>query len=833
MSGEEGRSGGANTARPAPVRSQSSSSDNGASSTGTDQANRRRNLDDTMVLALVQQYFKLAGIVFVIWIVGYLGFSVSWLMLALIIYMWREKYAKIKEAQIEIAQHASRNEKSSVLARVEDLPSWVFFPDVERAEWFNKIIHQIWPYLGDYVRNLLMKTVEPKIKESLPPALQSFRFTKIDCGDIPPRIGGVKVYTERVKRDEILMDIEILYSSDADVAISIKGINAGIKDLQIRGTIRVVFKPLMNVMPLFGGLNVFFLNSPVIDFNLTSLANALDIPGLSEMLRTIVQEQVSAIMVLPNRISVALANNVDANRLRYPIPKGVLRIYMLGANDLKKADFGVLKKAKSDPYAVIRIGAQKFRTKVEANTVAPNWNEAFEAIIDEKSGQFMDIEVFDEDPGSKDDDLGNVSLELEPVSKKGMIDSWLPLEDVKKGMVHIKLVWLNLCNDILELDRSLRQIEADTEYSESLSSCLLMVCVDAAKCLSKSKKSLSEPNPYVELTVGQKKERTTVKLSSTDPKWEENFRFLVHDPHFQEIYYVVYDKITGKSLGEGSVPLKNLLSATNMTMDRKFDLKGGEATTNSKLLLQLTLRVLSNQLNPTWQEPEDLFLPEDKIPKAPEATSTASSKAEDTEIDGNSIESGVDPIKSVVETPTMAAGENRLSTDVDDMAPPSPTSELRQRRSLTPSLSSSGDHGRGRIQLTIRYSTKRQQLVVVVHKCINLLPCDGDNLADPYVRMYLLPDKTSANKRKTPVVKNSLNPVFDETFEFPVAPGELATRTLDISVKHNKSMFSSDRQIIGVVFIKLYNLDVFKALTEWFDLQPEDFGEKMSIGSEN
>lgn len=93
---------------------------------------------------------------------------------------------------------------------------------------------------------------------------------------------------------------------------------------------------------------------------------------------------------------------------------------------------------------------------------------------------------------------------------------------------------------------------------------------------------------------------------------------------------------------------------------------------------------MSNQLNPTWQEPEDLFLPEDKIPKAPEATSTASSKAEDTEIDGNSIESGVDPIKSVEETPTMAAGENRLSTDVDDMAPPSPTSELRQRRSLTP-----------------------------------------------------------------------------------------------------------------------------------------------------
>ena len=124
MSGEEGRSGGASVARPVPVRSQSSS-DGAASGPGTEQANQRRNLDDTLVLSLVQQYFKLAGVVLVIWIVGYLRFSVSWLMLALVIYMWREKYAKIKDAQIEIAQHASRDEKSSVLARVEDLPSWV------------------------------------------------------------------------------------------------------------------------------------------------------------------------------------------------------------------------------------------------------------------------------------------------------------------------------------------------------------------------------------------------------------------------------------------------------------------------------------------------------------------------------------------------------------------------------------------------------------------------------------------------------------------------------------------------------------------------------------
>jgi hypothetical protein len=60
------------------------------------------------------------------------------------------------------------------------------------------------------------------------PALADFSFEKLDLGEIvcdrilresfnpfffciqPPRIGGVKVYTENI-RDQIMMDIEVLY----------------------------------------------------------------------------------------------------------------------------------------------------------------------------------------------------------------------------------------------------------------------------------------------------------------------------------------------------------------------------------------------------------------------------------------------------------------------------------------------------------------------------------------------------------------------------------------------------------------------------------------------
>lgn len=39
-----------------------------------------------------------------------------------------------------------------------------------------------------------------------------------------------------------------------------------------------------------------------------------------------------------------------------------------------KKDIGVLGKGKSDPYAIINVGAQEFRTKTIDNTVNPKWD---------------------------------------------------------------------------------------------------------------------------------------------------------------------------------------------------------------------------------------------------------------------------------------------------------------------------------------------------------------------------------------------------------------------------------------------------------------------------
>lgn len=39
-------------------------------------------------------------------------------------------------------------------------------------------------------------------------------------------------------------------------------------------------KPLIPHIPIIGGVQVFFLNSPQVDFNMIGVADVLDMPGL-------------------------------------------------------------------------------------------------------------------------------------------------------------------------------------------------------------------------------------------------------------------------------------------------------------------------------------------------------------------------------------------------------------------------------------------------------------------------------------------------------------------------------------------------------------------------
>ncbi|XP_030773850.1 synaptotagmin-like protein 2 isoform X5 [Rhinopithecus roxellana] len=101
----------------------------------------------------------------------------------------------------------------------------------------------------------------------------------------------------------------------------------------------------------------------------------------------------------------------------------------------------------------------------------------------------------------------------------------------------------------------------------------------------------------------------------------------------------------------------------------------------------------------------------------------------------------------------------------------------------------SGDFGnlevKGNIQFAIEYVESLKELHVFVAQCKDLAAADvKKQRSDPYVKAYLLPDKGKMGKKKTLVVKKTLNPVYNEILRYKIEKQILKAQKLNLSVWH-------------------------------------------------
>uniref|UniRef100_A0A3Q3E6C2 Synaptotagmin IXb n=1 Tax=Labrus bergylta TaxID=56723 RepID=A0A3Q3E6C2_9LABR len=103
----------------------------------------------------------------------------------------------------------------------------------------------------------------------------------------------------------------------------------------------------------------------------------------------------------------------------------------------------------------------------------------------------------------------------------------------------------------------------------------------------------------------------------------------------------------------------------------------------------------------------------------------------------------------------------------------------------------------GRLHFVLKFDFDLEQLIVKIHKAQDLPAKDFTGTSDPYVKIYLLPDRK--NKHQTKVHRKTLHPVFDEVFLFPVEYAELSSRKLHFSI-YDFDRFSR-HDLIGQVVV--------------------------------
>lgn len=144
--------------------------------------------------------------------------------------------------------------------------------------------------------------------------------------------------------------------------------------------------------------------------------------------------------------------------------------------------------------------------------------------------------------------------------------------------------------------------------------------------------------------------------------------------------------------------------------------------------------------------------------------------------------------------------------------------ELYRQKTLDTDESAKNSNAKncGKINFSLKYDYDNEALLVNILKAFDLPAKDLCGSSDPYVKIYLLPDR---KKFQTRVHRKTLNPTFDESFQFPVPYDELAVRKLHMSV-FDFDRFSRHDMIGEVVVDNLVETsDLSRETDIWRDIQ--------------
>jgi len=551
-----------------------------------------KQASDTKQPSAVSEYlFKLGrGLlsVLLIWLVGWFGFSHAWIVASYVLYVfWCQKKQQRQQKWLATRYFSDYENLKSL----KNLPSWICIPDVENAEWLNKVIAQVWPFVSTMVGDILKNEVELEIQKKMPtsiPLLKSFKFHEADLGNHPLTIDGVKVYKDHVRADEIIMDICISYAGDLEVKVGFGAITAGITKIQLRGQLRVELKPLLPRAPLIGGMTVSFLEVPEFDFDLTNLLNVLDLPGVSSILHECLEEVIQSFIVLPNKVTIPFADDPAVQKaLLHQPPMGVLQVKIISGRDLKASDKKIFSKDSSDPYVICKVASHKHKTEIQEDTLNPVWNETFVLFVDTLIGTKIKFDVWDSDPG-KDDDLGKADISiLDIVEKQNFKEQNLKLSSVKTGSLDVQCGWLTFSDDVTQMQKPSIDLACTAA---------LFVTIVNAKDLPVIDFDKNTCNAFAEIEVqdgkDSKTKQTKTQRHTTDPVWNESFFFTIKEINENSKTTIkIMDHGCEDSLGEMSFNLQNLLSENKMTCKKCFSLENSTAK-NPTLAVTLQLKAL-------------------------------------------------------------------------------------------------------------------------------------------------------------------------------------------------------------------------------------------------
>lgn len=535
---------------------------------------------------------------------------------------------------------------SKVLEHIRgELPGWITDSSCERVEWLNTILQKLWPHISSGAEKMVKEKVQPILDQNTTRVVPSLSLTRFSLGSAAPRIVSIRAYPSN-DVECVRLDVELKWASDMEVVLQVgktPPLDIELGDIQFSAHMRIELKPLINKIPGFGAINITCMKAPYIDFGVK--VGAVDVlnVGPSDMsigtyVRNIIRSIVCNMMLYPKSMCIPLIDDkAMVDELQMPAtPKGLLHLNIISAKKLKAADF-----MTSDPYVEVRYMTEVMKTDTKSKTLNPVWDASFDLMIFDKKAQQIELVVYDEDVVS-DEFLGRVIFHLDTLVPNKITDVIeLDLLEVDTGSLQISALYTPLGTDVIEDETDeaadvLFNMSPDSLKSDILledvaklvpspigadishfkgSVGAIMAAKKAAGTIksnlgltSKAKVSngvltisqiscqkLRNNNstfgggikPYCIFTAGGSSKQTKVQHMA-DPKFDENFHFMVKDGSSGSLVIKVMDQykfVKDQCIGELNIRLIDVMANTQgIFKEYPLESRHGECSITMKLV---------------------------------------------------------------------------------------------------------------------------------------------------------------------------------------------------------------------------------------------------------
>lgn len=471
---------------------------------------------------------------FVSTVMGFFGFGVG-ISIGLVIGYYLFIYFQPSDVKDPHIRPLVEQDSETLQRLLPEIPLWVKNPDYDRVDWLNKFIETMWPYLDKAICKTAKTIAKPLIAEQIPKyKIESVEFEALTLGSLPPTFQGMKVYTTEEK--ELIMELSMKWAGNPNITIAAKafGLRATVQvvDLQVFACPRITLKPLVPTFPCFAKILVSLMDKPHVDFGLKVLgADAMSIPGLYRFVQELIKDQVANMYLWPKTLEVPIMDPAKAMKR----PVGILTVKVLRAMKLKKKDL----LGASDPYVKLKLTEDKLtskKTTVKLKNLNPEWNEEFNMVVKDPKSQALEVNVFDWEQVGKHDKMGlNVIplKELTPEEPKVMTLDLLKNMDPNdvqneksRGQIVLELMYKPFTDE-----ETPKESEDPNEIQKAPDGTpdgggLLAVIVHEAEDVE----GKHHTNPQVRLLFRGEERRTKTIKKNRDPRWEEEFQFMLEEP---------------------------------------------------------------------------------------------------------------------------------------------------------------------------------------------------------------------------------------------------------------------------------------------------------------